>query len=72
MADTKSDSWRLPRGYESHDYLQLTFWADSNREYLDTRAAERRLGRLDDDAEARLWRALEAAGRELVDESEMD
>lgn len=72
MADSRADDWRLPRGYQSHDHLQLALWPDSHQQYLDARAAERRLGRLDDDAEARLWRALDAAGRELVDEGEMD
>lgn len=72
MADTQRRDWKIARGYESSDHLQLTLWPSSRQSYLDTRAVEKHLGRLDDDAEARLWRALAAAGRELVDETEVD
>lgn len=72
MADSKSESWRLPRGHESRDHLQLTFWSDQRKQDLDAGTTEKRLGRYDDDAEARLWRSLLGARRGIVDESEMD
>ena len=72
MADSKSEDWRLPRGHESHDDLQLTFWPDRRKQNLDARAVERRLDRYDDDAEARLWRSLLGSRYGIVDESEVD
>lgn len=72
MAHSERGDWRLPRGYQSRDHLQLTLWPDVGQQYLDTRAAERHLGRLDDDAEAALWRALQAARNGIVDEDEVD
>jgi len=51
MARSERPDWKIPRGYQSDDHLQLAFWKDGGEPYLDAGAVEKHMGRQQRDTE---------------------
>jgi len=71
MARTKRTDWQVPRGYQSSDDLQFTFWKTCDKSNLDSRAVKVDLGHGRRDAETGLLRARGEAEDQFVDEGKM-